>query len=227
MPAAVVIDMALPRKQADPTRAFICPWCEQPAVGHIRGTAEWNRLIDDGPPEPPVEYAFIQCDICSEVAVQARQYYGEDWDSNPPSFVYPAKDSLSREVPQALRHEFEEARTCFKVKAFEATVVMVRRILEGTCKENGVQEHTLIQGLQMLEADGLVDATLAKWADALRILGNEGAHYTGQQVLRDYAEDALAFAEALLDHIYILRKRFEKFEARRVKQRTVGEGESR
>jgi hypothetical protein len=33
-----------------------------------------------------------------------------------------------------------------------------------------------------------------------------GAHYTGRPVPREDAEDALAFAEALLDHIYVLRE---------------------
>ena len=73
--------------------------------------------------------------------------------------------------------------------------------------------------------DGLVDATLAQWVDALRVLGNEGAHYTGKQVPRDDAEDALAFAEALLDHIYVLRKRFDKFAARRASKKSDREAD--
>jgi hypothetical protein len=91
---------------------------------------------------------------------------------------------------------------------------MVRRTLEGTCAEMGVSKGTLVQRLRQLAADGLVDETLARWADALRTVGNKGAHYTGRAVLREDAEDALAFAEALLDHIYVLRRRFEDFRRR-------------
>jgi len=72
-----------------------------------------------------------------------------------------------------------------------------------------------------MKANGLIDATIAEWADALRVLGNEGAHYTGKQVPRADAEDALAFAEALLDHIYVLRKRFEEFANRRAAQNPI------
>lgn len=43
---------------------------------------------------------------------------------------------------------------------------------------------------------------------------NQGAHYTGESVSRDDAEDSLAFTEALLDHVYVLRKRFEEFQKR-------------
>jgi hypothetical protein len=70
------------------------------------------------------------------------------------------------------------------------------------------------RSLKKLADDGRIDETLAQWADALRIIGNKGAHYTGEPVAREDAEDALAFAEALLDHIYVLRQRFAQFLAR-------------
>jgi hypothetical protein len=60
----------------------------------------------------------------------------------------------------------------------------------------------------------MIDGTLAEWADALRVVGNEGAHYTGRVVAREDAEDALDFAEALLDHLYVLRQRFTDFQSR-------------
>jgi hypothetical protein len=91
---------------------------------------------------------------------------------------------------------------------------MVRRTLEGTCWDQGIKGKSLALSLKQLVADGRVDETLAQWANALRIVGNKGAHYTGEQVAREDAEDALAFAEALLDHIYVLRRRFAQFLAR-------------
>jgi Domain of unknown function (DUF4145) len=125
------------------------------------------------------------------------------------------------EVPAPLRREFDEAQSCFSAKAYGATVVMVRRLLEGTCQENNVnvRQLRLDGGLRKLREEGLIDDTLAQWANALRVLGNEGAHYTGKEVPRDDAEDALAFAEALLENIYILRKRFLVFAERRGKRR--------
>jgi Domain of unknown function (DUF4145) len=91
---------------------------------------------------------------------------------------------------------------------------MVRRTLEGTCAEQGIKKRTLAEALKDLQLQGIIDGTLAAWADALRVIGNIGAHYTGTAVSRQEAEDALAFAEALLDHIYVLRKRFNEFKAR-------------
>jgi len=63
---------------------------------------------------------------------------------------------------------------------------------------NNVTERILAKGLEKLQESKLIDGTIADWANALRILGNEGAHYTGRHVRRNDAEDAFAFAEALL-----------------------------
>jgi hypothetical protein len=215
------------QEEAQPARTFVCPHCEQPALGHVRGRAisgyGWNEDLEEFTEETE-EYALLQCGTCRRVSVQLREGIGEYFDpDDDPLIVFPAGRQLSLEVPRPLRLEFEEAQRCFAAKAYKATVVMVRRVLEGTCKENNVQERTLIKSLDKLKADGLLDATIAEWADTLRILGNEGAHYTGKQVPRDDAEDALAFAEALLDHIYVLQKRFEKLKERRANKKSSKE----
>jgi hypothetical protein len=51
----------------------------------------------------------------------------------------------------------------------------------------------------------------------LRVLGNQGAHFTGKQVPRPDAEDALALAEALLDYLYVFSAQFDAFKERRNK----------
>ena len=209
------------REQPESPPAFVCPRCELPALALIRGIAVWDGMDKERilPLNPATEYALVQCSECREVSVQIREDFGRGFQDDEPGIAYPAKRKLSRDVPDPLRREFEEAQTCFSAKAYEATVVMVRRILEGTCKENNVREKTLVRSLNKLKVDGLIDGTIAEWANALRVLGNEGAHYTGRRVSRDDSEDALAFAEALLDHIYVLRKRFAEFARRRADKR--------
>lgn len=213
--------LVVPNPPPKSPRAFVCPWCETPALATIQGLAYWDGMSSDRltMEDVPIEYALVQCSECRVAAVQLRGDYGEGFDEDSPTIAYPAPRRLSWNIPEPLRREFEEARTCFAAKAYEATVVMARRVLEGTCRENEIHERNLVKGLAKLKEIGLIDNTLAEWADALRILGNEGAHYTGEQVQRDDSEDALAFAEALLDHIYVLRKRFVEFERRRAKKR--------
>ena len=122
---------------------------------------------------------------------------------------------LSISVPESLRAEHQEARKCFDAKAYTATVVMVRRTLEGVCADKGVQERILARSLEKMHADGLLDPRLLEWAQALRVVGNEGAHFTGRQVSREDASDSLAFSEAMLDYLYVLSAKFEEFKQRR------------
>lgn len=181
----------------------------------MRGIAVWDGRDPNGEPmNPPVEYALIQCGKCGEVAVQIREDYGRGFDEDDAVFVYPRQRQLNWAVPEPLRREWDEALACFAAKAYAAALVMVRRTLEGTLVEHGINERTLHAGLKKLREQGLIDGLLAEWADALRVAGNEGAHYTGTPVPREDAEDALDFGEALLDHLYVLRKRFADFQAR-------------
>jgi len=92
---------------------------------------------------------------------------------------------------------------------------MVRRTLEGVCKEHGITEKVLGRALQKMHADGLIDGRLFEWAQELRALGNEGAHNTGRPVSREDAADALALCEAMLDYMYVLTAKFNEFKQRR------------
>jgi hypothetical protein len=47
--------------------------------------------------------------------------------------------------------------------------------LEGICKDSGISERVLANGLKRMKEQGLMDETLAEWADGLRLLGNQGA----------------------------------------------------
>lgn len=69
--------------------------------------------------------------------------------------------------------------------------------------------------LQTLKSAGKIDGRLFEWAQALRVLGNEGAHFTEAEVTREDASDSIDLAEALLDYMYVLSAQFDEFKARR------------
>jgi len=136
------------------------------------------------------------------------------WQYDEPGVAFPATHRISPAVPRELQREWNEARACLEARAYTACLVMVRRTLEGACLDQGVKKNRLVDSLKELKTTGVIDGMLAEWADALRIAGNRGAHFTGEPVSREDAQDALAFAEALLDHIYVLRKRFKDLKSR-------------
>jgi hypothetical protein len=205
---------------SDEKIVLVCAHCQQPSHQVVRGQA--TEPADD-PADPwssSAEFTLVQCEECRQVSLVVKDDLPFDTPYPVREFVYPATRKLSPQVPNDLRREFEEAQACLSARAFTASVVMVRRTLEGICKDNGITRKNLADMLTKLRDDGLVDATLAEWADSLRHLGNEGAHFTGKQVSQQDATDALAFAEALLDHIYVLRRRFDEFKTRRAASAT-------
>lgn len=198
-------------------RAFLCARCGEPSKSTVHGRLE-SYDPDTG---PPAEFALLQCSHrdCQTPIVQVREDCGGGYDEDKPGIYYPSPRRLSHAVPRALRSEFAEARKCFDAKAYGAALVMVRRTLEGTCANQGSTRRTLAESLKELQAQGKVDGLLAEWADLLRVVGNKGAHFTGNKVSAQDAEDALHFAEALLNHLYVLRARFDDFKSRQ-QQRT-------
>jgi hypothetical protein len=194
--------------------SFICPHCHEPTTASVRGEAVWDGFAGEEAVNPPTEWRLLQCTHCWHPCLQAREDYGGGFGDDDPIVMYPAPQRISPAVPQPLRNEWEEARTCLDAKAYTACAVMVRRTLEGTCKDQGVKAKNLAKALQELRDQGLTEGILAEWADALRVLGNQSAHFTGREVSREDAEDSLAFAEALLDHLYVLRRRFAQFQKR-------------
>ncbi|MEH0933388.1 DUF4145 domain-containing protein [Micromonospora sp. CPCC 205558] len=200
---------------SDPTegmnfRAIHCPFCKNLTLSRVQGIA----IEEDNPELVTDALILLHCNTCRKGSLHREIDFGGDGDFFEQ--VWPQeRRALSLSVPEELRAEHQEAVTCFQSGAHTAVVVMVRRTLEGICKLNGVTEKTLFVGLRELQRAGQIDARLMEWAEELRILGNQGAHYTGTKVTREDASDALDLAEAMLDHMYVLTIKFAQFKQRR------------
>jgi hypothetical protein len=195
----------------------MCPACKKPVMTNELGIRETRTS------EGPVErYSFLECISCENPLLVLQEDNGWGDGLGEPVRLWPSLSrTLSRMIPASLRREVAEAHSCFNAKAYTATVVMVRRTLEGVCAEHNVTKKPLVNALKEMAAQDLLDGRLLTWADELRVLGNEGAHYTGSRVSWEDAKDALAFAEAVLDYLYVLGKQFEEFQKRRAKQPTT------
>lgn len=160
-------------------------------------------------------YVLARCSDCYGPLLLTHD---APWDRLEPLWPNSYGRELSQSIPEPLRREHNEARACLKAKAYTAVAVMVRRTLEGVCADQGVtKRQPLVASLRELHQQGLIEGRLLEWAEALRALGNQGAHYTGVQVSREDATDALALAEALLDYMYVFASQYEQFKTRRAK----------
>lgn len=206
------------------TFPLVCPHCEKPTLATI--TSETEGQLEG---EPPFLAELARCGTCGNPFLMVEEDWGDGWDGEP-VVVWPRQHRpLSYQIPESLRREHEEARRCFSAKAYTAAAVMVRRTLEGVCVEQGMsasggRAKPLFRMLEQLKDDGRIDGRLFEWSQALRVLGNQGAHFTGTAVTREDASDGLALAEALLDYLYVLSAQFEAFKGRRSKAKPSDEG---
>jgi hypothetical protein len=200
-------------EEAPRPRIFLsCPWCEAGGMLSEFGSVRYPDTAEHGPGGSAHLY---RCERCQQPSVFVVEDYGTG-DIEGPFRAWPdPRRFLSVHVPDQLRREYEQARSCFEAKAYTAAVVMVRRTLEGLTELNDASGKSLFDKLQSMVDAGQLDRRLYEWADMLRVVGNEGAHFTGNQVSRADAADSLAMCEAILDNMYVLTVRFARFKERR------------
>ncbi|MGW9383469.1 DUF4145 domain-containing protein [Streptomyces globisporus] len=188
-----------------------CGACEKPVMARVSGVLI-ERNDEKG---PPTLFQLASCQRCGEALLALEEDYGNGWDGEPVTVWPQPRQVLSPFIPEALRNQHTETHKCLSVKAYIATVVMNRRTLEGICKDQGAQGRNLMRMLEELAASGIIEGRLLEWSQELRILGNEGAHFTETTVTADDAIDAIAFTEALMDYIYVYSAQFANFKQRR------------
>lgn len=182
------------------------------------------RVLETHRAESPVgdEYlfTFAACPKCSGpfLAIQEWDPFGEP---ETPTRIYPpTSHAASSSLPAEIRPSLEEAVTCYRAKAFTASAVMCRKTLEAICRVHKVQERTLAASLKKLRDDGVIDARLYEWADALRLFGNDAAHDVDVTISGPDARDILDFTRALVEYVFTFRERFDAFKKRRAANAT-------
>lgn len=142
------------------------------------------------------------------------------WDQNADGWsgmepVWPREQLwLPPGVPFRVHNTFIEAQRCHKTKSYQAAAMMVRKTVELACEERGYKEYKLINSIKKMKEAGVIEGRLFDWADALREIGNEGAHERNPPARQD-VEDALDFTRTLLDYLYVMSAKFDEFTARR------------
>ncbi|MBV1939946.1 DUF4145 domain-containing protein [Streptomyces sp. BV286] len=196
-----------------------CPHCDTHTLSTQRGAYELAPEGDEA--FEPLIYTLVSCDKCRvpQLLMQMSVLEADGWGWADPSREWPSSASgpLSPSIPQAIAREMREARACFSAKLYTATAVMVRRTLEGMCVDQGTGKKPLFAALGELRDANKIEGRLFDWAQALRVLGNQGAHFSKEAVGREDAQDALELAEALLDYIYVFTAKYEEFQQRRTK----------
>lgn len=171
-----------------------------------------------GEGEPVGFYFFGHCVRCRRPGLIGEYETGpEPWDREPMPQLHPAPRNVTATLPPKVEESFREATRCEVAGAPLATAVMVRRTLEAIGKEFAPDARPLFRALHVMKDKGLISEELAHWGDALRFIGNIGAHPTDHVVSSQDAREALDFLVAIVETIYVLRPKFQAMKARRDK----------
>lgn len=166
-------------------------------------------------------WILLQCRGCDGIFLieQGFQHYGFEtsWDESRQLYPQMVSTGLGTgAVPSALRSRMDGARRVFSMGEYEATVMYVRKALEVLSLDLGApKKPNLSKKLKWLQANGKFDERLYKWADQLRLVGNDGAHDVDRTPSHQDASDALDFLNALVDNVYVLVAKYDAFVSRR------------
>jgi hypothetical protein len=135
--------------------------------------------------------------------------------------VYPQQRNVPLEsVPDTVARPYLSALKSFRAQLYESCVIMCRKCVEALCSERGASKGSLEHRLARLQQEGKIDQTLFKWADGLRMVGNDAAHDLEADITEADARDALEFVEAILLYVFVLQDRFSAFQRRRLTKRS-------
>lgn len=119
--------------------------------------------------------------------------------------IYPHElpSPTDNNIPDTMRADLIEAKTCYCVSAYRGCAVLARRALQSTCLDKGAKKGDLISQLNDLKANGTITQELLEWATVVRWVGNDAAHPNSDPVTKEDSEDILKLTEQFLHVIYV------------------------
>ena len=189
-----------------------CKRCEA-----IVDAVELHQYFNKDWNEYSLRYVFLKCPSCEEPFIVSQEYLGGDFWDEPYRMYPPQERRINPSIPESIKNIYQEALSCFKGKAFTATVIMCRKTLEGICSTHGITARNLESSLKEMKEKGIIETRLFEWAEALRISGNEAAHDVNVTFQNQDAKDILEFTDALLEYVFTFRDKFNEFKKRRLR----------
>ena len=123
--------------------------------------------------------------------------------------IWPHNPRLHHSVPDEIRAHYSKASRVRGETEFFA--VGIRRALEALCKERDVWSGALAKSLGKLADKQIIPPLLAEMTDVLRILGNAGAHDSGEQFSNEYGLAIDDFFRAIVEYVYVGPYRLDEF----------------
>ena len=196
-----------------------CPHCGlhtavSPAPLCVYELARYDMKVTPLPdlPSPPmysqagVRWWMGKCNACQRPILVAEDGI---WILPPPQ-----PGPVDNAIPEPMKSDLQEAKSCLAVSAWNASVVMARRALQTAAIELGAPKGMkLWEQIKHLADNHLITAPQKDWCDAARWVGNHGAHDTEPDVKGGViaitnvdkvdAEDTIKLVELLFQTLYV------------------------
>ena len=115
----------------------------------------------------------------------------------------PIPEPTDQRVPEAIRNDLDEAKTCLQVRAYRAASVMARRVIQHVAIDKGCTGPNLVSQIEQLSKKGTITADVKEWADVVRWVGNDAAHPNANAVEEEEARDIIDLAQQFLQIVYV------------------------
>jgi hypothetical protein len=153
--------------------------------------------------EAGTTWEVLRCAACDDVTLR-RAFWHEMMDSSEIEWrvIYPSATTGSIEgLPQKIGRAWNAAQQVRRIDA-NAFAVLVRRVLDLVCEEQGANGHSLAIRLRDLASRGVIPGPLADIANNARSFGNIGAHADLGDLKPDEAALADDLCTAVLEYVY-------------------------
>ena len=119
------------------------------------------------------------------------------------AYPNPLPTPTDENIPKELARDLDEAKICFSVSCYRASVAMARRCIQNVCLHKGATAKDLVGQIAELAQKGIITKDIEEWATVVRWVGNDAAHPGKDEVKEEDAKDCLDLAEQFLHVIYV------------------------
>ena len=151
--------------------------------------------------KPGTYWSILSCPRCGGVV--AIEHFGPNHQGQLRVIPEPGEGSIEfRHLPDGIAQTYSDAVRVLHAGVPSAAAVLLRRTLEGAAAHSGITERTLVKSIEKMIEQGLVTPSFAKVLHHVRLVGNQGAHYTDEPLSENQVQQALRFTSALLRNVF-------------------------
>jgi len=124
--------------------------------------------------------------------------------------VFPEIKPIDESIPKTIAECYKEALE-IKWKSPSTFAVLIRKCLEGMCRDRGLNSGNLYNDLTELAKKGEIPPLLVEMTDTLRTLGNIGAHWSDEKMNNEHVEIIDDFFKSIIEYVYIAPGKLKKY----------------